>query len=371
MNKNFYCLAIAFLLFPLFSQAQYFRAFADYQGNDIVFYLQPNPGGGDITTGWSDIEFFLRYPTSAPVFSYGATTVNSTNFPGISMPYNGDDVQGSEMGYTNSWFGTSYSPTTNQTYTDGQVYEVFRVTLNIDPSTVNFELVHNAFFFPTYLALVSHVGGDMSSTGGVNKFYGSSENCVCPAPSNNDRLVLGGALPVELHYFTAKGIDNKTVQLDWVTEQEKNNLGFEIQRMNQDAHWETIGFEEGHGDSNIDQSYVYYDRHPYLNTTNYYRLKQLDVDGTYEYSAVKSVVFQIEEKGYRIYPNPTSDEFHLDRMFSGAILIRNVLGQVFLRRENVTELQSVNIGHLPVGQYFVELIGTNNQWQTETLLIQR
>ena len=92
-------------------------------------------------------------------------------------------------------------------------------------------------------------------------------------------------LPVELVEFKAL-IRNDGVSLMWKTASESNNMGFEIQRANfNEINWETIGFKEGRGDSYELASYFFVDENP-LYGMNYYRLRQLDYDGNFEYSAV-------------------------------------------------------------------------------------
>ena len=350
MNKIY--LFIAFLCLPLFSQAQYFQAYAEKQGNDLVFFLRPNPGGGNITTGWSDMEFFLRFPTGSAAFNYGSIVVNSTDFPGVVMPYNGNNAQGSETGYTNSWFGTSYLPTPTQTYNDGQPYEVFRVTIDVDPATIPFELVHNAFFFPTYLALASQTGSDLSSTGGANKFYGGAINCSCPSPNNNDVLTLSSALPVELSDFTARAVDNQDALLKWETASEVNTSHFEIERSIDGVNWEWIGEKAAVGNSLTPQIYSYMDAN--VNTRAkatseiYYRLRMVDNDESDAYSGIRNVNFSNDIR-VRVYPNPTTNYLTLDLssdQFSAELY--DLSGRQVLQSSNQKQL---DVSGLPGGTY--------------------
>ena len=350
MNKIY--LFIAFLCLPLFSQAQYFQAYAEKQGNDLVFFLRPNPGGGNITTGWSDMEFFLRFPTGSATFNYGSIVVNSTDFPGVVMPYNGNNAQGSETGYTNSWFGTSYLPTPTQTYNDGQPYEVFRVTIDVDPATISFELVHNAFFFPTYLALASQTGSDLSSTGGANKFYGGAINCSCPSPNNNDVLTLSSALPVELSDFTARAVDNQDALLKWETTSEVNTSHFEIERSLDGVNWEWIGEKAAVGNSLTPQIYSYMDAN--VNTRAkatseiYYRLRMVDNDESDAYSGIRNVNFSNDIR-VRVYPNPTTNYLTLDLssdQFSAELY--DLSGRQVLQSSNQKQL---DVSGLPGGTY--------------------
>lgn len=118
-----------------------------------------------------------------------------------------------------------------------------------------------------------------------------------------------GALPVELASFTGKIINGK-VNLIWRTETEVDNYGFEIQRsaegIRNSEDWEIIGFVEGHGNSNSPKNYSFQDN-PFPRASSlYYRLKQIDTDGQFEYSESIEVKFDVLEQFvlYQNYPNP-------------------------------------------------------------------
>ncbi len=111
--------------------------------------------------------------------------------------------------------------------------------------------------------------------------------------------------PVELSSFTAVAKGN-VVELQWNTATEVNNYGFEVERVNSENKvWETIGFVEGAGNSNSPKEYSYTDN---VNTGGKYtyRLKQIDLDGSFKYSNAIEVnvgtpaKFELSQN----YPNP-------------------------------------------------------------------
>jgi hypothetical protein len=120
-------------------------------------------------------------------------------------------------------------------------------------------------------------------------------------------------LPVELSSFTAKVLRNGGVQLNWRTETEANNFGFEVERkisskQSTAGNWEKIGFVEGHGTTNSPKNYSFTDKGISYGVYSY-RLKQIDSDGTYKYS--KEIEIDVSEiPNYFIlaqnYPNPFS-----------------------------------------------------------------
>jgi photosystem II stability/assembly factor-like uncharacterized protein len=91
-----------------------------------------------------------------------------------------------------------------------------------------------------------------------------------------------GGVPVELRGFSAQTQANGAVRLQWETESETQNFGFDVQR-EAGTGWETLGFVDGHGDSEVSRSYVYTDRTPPAVPTLRYRLRQIDFDGGWEY----------------------------------------------------------------------------------------
>lgn len=126
------------------------------------------------------------------------------------------------------------------------------------------------------------------------------DNRFDPAPTNP-------FLPVELSQFSARVEDENQISLYWQTSTEINNDGFEVERSTDGQNWETLDFVLGGGTTRDISEYSYADNNPYAGI-NYYRLKQFDFDGDYEYSwVVKSEIR--EENELEIYPNPASQGY--------------------------------------------------------------
>ena len=114
-------------------------------------------------------------------------------------------------------------------------------------------------------------------------------------------------LPVELSSFSATAI-SKLVKLNWRTETEINNYGFEVERCalrDERQVWEKIGFVNGNGNSNSPKNYAFEDN-SLLPGKYSYRLKQIDNDGQFEYSKTIEVDFNSPKKFEltQNYPNP-------------------------------------------------------------------
>jgi hypothetical protein len=110
-----------------------------------------------------------------------------------------------------------------------------------------------------------------------------------------------GLLPITLLSFTGEKVDER-VQLRWQTASEQNNEYFEVQRSLDREHWETIGVVAGAGNTSTANSYRLEDSEPF-DGTNYYRLVQVDHDGTTTQSETVAVSF-VREDAFVAYPNP-------------------------------------------------------------------
>ena len=175
-----------------------------------------------------------------------------------------------------------------------------------------------------------------------------------------DNYQIAIALPVELADFYGK-TNNSNVNLNWTTLSEINNLGFEIEKSTDGNNFETIGFVEGNGNSieNIDYSFI--DENP-QNGSNYYRLKQIDFDGTFEYSNIISVVFENEIKT-SFYPNPTNNQLIINTALQGEVIIRliSMNGQIIYESiETIDNQLNIDVSDLNGGMYYLQVINKNS-----------
>jgi len=147
---------------------------------------------------------------------------------------------------------------------------------------------------------------------------------------DNVKVIGSNVIPVELVSFAAS-VNDRNVTLNWSTATELNNSGFQIERSN-GSEYQVVGFVAGHGTTTETKNYSYSDQN--VNAGNYtYRLKQVDFNGTFEYSNVIEVeVLGVKEFALgQNYPNPfnpsTTINFSLAVDSKVSLKIFDVLGQ--------------------------------------------
>ncbi len=148
---------------------------------------------------------------------------------------------------------------------------------------------------------------DDYASGVPTKTYISAETPVSTIQNNTVYANIIVPLPVELTSFNAS-IKNTDVVLNWETATEINNYGFEIEKRvdnsvseQNDLHWQKIGFVRGHGNSNSPKVYNFTDKNLIGGTKFNYRLKQIDINGNFEYS--NSIEADITPKEYELSQN--------------------------------------------------------------------
>ena len=186
------------------------------------------------------------------------------------------------------------------------------------------------------------------------------------------------ALPISLIFLT--GIHNRnlnTILLSWATAQELNSKVFIIQRSNDNGHTFTdIGSVNANGATSRTSNYGFTDLAP-LQGANLYRLKEVDIDGTYQFSKVILINIGIKNNGfYSIYPSPAHDFTYLNSTNS---LSRNISVQLVDEAGRVLNNQRflidnnhpsrIDLRGLGKGVYFVR-INENGVTATQKIVIE-
>lgn len=199
----------------------------------------------------------------------------------------------------------------------------------------------------------------------------ASTQCICQdeqslitdIPSDPD-------LPVDWLYFEADKTGNNAAVLTWGTATELNSLGFEIEQAkptNGIPQFEMIGFVESQGHNNMG-AYYSFDVNNMVPGVHYFRLRQVDVDGSTEYSETRAVVITGDEQNIKIYPTLIQPSNHTLYLFSPredniVVEIFSILGQESavlhigsIQENSLTEIP-FNQHDLPAGHYVIRVRG--------------
>jgi len=206
---------------------------------------------------------------------------------------------------------------------------------------------------------------------GTNSDIGLAVSIEMRLRTSDNKMVLGthgnglfmlsfpAPLPVELTSFTGKATERGNV-LDWNTASEENNEGFDIQKSIDGKNFEKIGFVSGNGNSVVENNYSFTDNNA-SNAITYYRLKQLDVGGDFEYSKIVTIANEnLNSKPLTLYPNPVKNNLTIGNG-QGSATIRNAAGQRVLQLEINNNRQNVNVSSLPRGTYILTIRKKNGQ----------
>lgn len=175
-------------------------------------------------------------------------------------------------------------------------------------------------------------------------------------------------LPVGYIQWDVQYIDEQVV-LAWGTDIEKDNKQFVIQRSNNGLIWETIGAVSGKGNT-TEATYYHYTDHQPLTGISYYRLMQIDFNGTPSYTSILSVN-TLKTETIAIYPNPAKNNFNVltKNHAIDQLIISNPIGKSFPVTYTETEGGfNVDCSKLSAGIYTLTVI-SEGTIQSERLVI--
>lgn len=185
------------------------------------------------------------------------------------------------------------------------------------------------------------------------------------------------ALPVALTEFKGMLLSSRFVQLFWQTAAEFENDRFDIERSQNGVDYVQIGQLRGYGTTSQTQDYYFTDQFP-TDGLNYYRLKQVDFDGRFEFSEVISIRANLGgNPNLSIYPNPTAERtIHLvipmEKNSSVTIHVYDFVGRRVFQQNLPTavsgQIISNNLSNLPAGTYQVQVQISNTVFFEKLIL---
>lgn len=239
---------------------------------------------------------------------------------------------------------------------DALLDDISKITFSSDGSTINFEMTDGG----TATEQLDDI---------VKIYFGVSQG--------------DQSLPVALVSFTAvKSGDNVT--LTWETASEVNNRGFDIERcLDETAIWRKITFIKGNGNSSTSTEYSYIDKNITSISNLKYRLKQMDYDGSFEYSEEISVTVESSALPEKFalennYPNPfnptTTISYQIPKEGLTTMLVFDMCGRVVTRLVNEQQTPgyyqvTFDASELGSGVYFCKLNSGNYTRTIKMLLV--
>ncbi len=307
------------------------------QGYDAAFLSFGNFGGGNNTS--------LEDPDAQVIINYlqngGAVYLEGGDALGYDQSSNSTLLN--LFGLTSASDGSgSGTPVTNLQGQSGTLTEGITFTGSTQPNNTYIDL-----YIPNSSGALAFVQGGVGNVGVENEGT-SGQRTFCfsyalgyltdgSSPSTKADLLnqitgfFNLVIPVELISLSADVTDNN-VQLSWQTATETNNRGFEIERSSDNKAFTKVGFVPGRGTTTEKSAYSYIDKDAQEGKL-YYRLKQVDFNGAYEYSGTVEVNYSVpaEFSLLQNYPNPfnpsTRIKFSLAADSKVSIKVYNLLGQ--------------------------------------------
>ncbi len=335
------------------SNNSYAQSDANYPGNTVGGACNWN--GANNNSAWF---YFIASATSAYISLSGNTnlTSGSTDTQPIVVTQSGnctgtftvptggcpDDESVNNMSYLSTNGGG--------VVTSGNVY--------VNGIGANTEFNLSGLTIGQRYYLIVDGNGGVSSTFYVEGLNGCAE---CNTP-----------LPVKLISFEANDVNNQYIQLNWATSSEIDNWGFEVERSTDGINFQKIGYKEGNGNSSMRHNYSYDDSDCKLGIVYYYRLKQIDFDGKWEYSNITNASLNEDfNKNTLLFPNPANDFTNLSFQSPvdeiTQIKLYNTMGQIVFTspiqvKKGINNLP-LNLSSLSTGIYTLKIEILNSSQQ--------
>ena len=184
---------------------------------------------------------------------------------------------------------------------------------------------------------------------------GTGGSIICNVPE-------GGPTPVILTVFTAQRNKSNNVDIAWQTQQESNSSHFEIERSYDNVSFEKIGTVTAAGNSSLLKSYSFTDNSNSSNKVSLYRIKMIDIDGSFAYSQTKSVTGIIVTTDFLIYPNPgyANSKITIGQLNGPAVIKFFDLSGRVIKTISSENSGSAQINDLQKGTYFVQITEKNS-----------
>lgn len=305
MKKIFITLALFLAVAAV--NAQYFQGSFTNAGNKLSFKMRPT---ANLTTAISYMEFAFRFNnTTTPAFTVSNILTNTAVFPGLNIQRFPPDIVEGQQTYIKFVHNTGSVPST--TYNAGQEYEVFSCTLE-GAGTANLEMASD-IVGQNYLFAVLDGAGFLIDPGSNDMLYGPGfyrQGDIHVLPLN--------AVPIPVRFLGFNAVKrNSDAILTWSVENESAiTERYEIERSLNGTTFTTAATVPARNNGSSTNSYETTDANiDNLRATGpmvYYRIKQIDRDGKFVYTQVRSIRLDGRTTQISVYPNPVRNNATLN-----------------------------------------------------------
>lgn len=323
--------------------------------NNIVMSFTIDPGG---VSGLSLIRLWVNNGGAAPAAQETEDLPNEMRLYYEPFTGTGDMFDGTEP-YDALWGNWGGDPIDNEVWGNNNI--AGGAGISIPPGGLKCYLVFDAL--PSGYTLerntaIRFINDGMSLLPGRD--YGSFTLVRL-----GESTVYTAVLPITLSSFEALQIGPAEVQLDWVTESEVNSSHFEVGHSTNARDWNYIGHRYGQGTTSERTTYsLVHEQVPA--GVHYYRLKQVDFDGGYDYSPIEVVTLQ-GGSAWNVWPNPASNVLYLPDIAGTAELWSTDGRQI---ASTTLPLPVWNISRIPNGSYLLRITG-DSEVRTAIVVIAR
>lgn len=291
-------------------------------------------------------------------------SITQNGYPNQIAGNSGTSLQGQPAFTGNS--GGYVSTTINLSEFTGQTIQI-RYHVASDGNTVANGA--NVGWYIDDIVLTNEMGIINTATATFNGLTSSSSHC----------LRVEELLDIELKSISATADNNRQqIIIDWETETETNNKGFDLERSTNGKDYEKIAWIDGNGTTLSPKRYNHKDRNVSVGTTYYYRLKQVDFDESTSYTEVVSAQLKDSKStktDINIVPNPAKDNITLvfQEAFSTAISLEiyNTSGKLMIQESIVLNDNlrfPLDVSQLSKGIYIVKVLGNGESFNQKLII---
>jgi hypothetical protein len=193
--------------------------------------------------------------------------------------------------------------------------------------------------------------------------------------SSTTTMTVTVTTPLSLLDFNAS-VNNCKSALNWSTTNETNTFQFEVEKKsNNSNNWEKIGTVNAQGNSSVQTNYFFLDQNTTLQNKVLYRLKMVDLNGSYKYSLIVPVIGNCKTIKVIIFPNPITNDkikFSINGFENSALVtLKNVNGQILITKKVTNGTDFLEVSKIANGVYTLQIIDKNNNNSNVKVIIQK